>query len=65
VSGIITLDVGFGVDEYPICRRPLGPRPAGALRALERARDNRTLAARLLGVSRRTFYNRLREHGLD
>ena len=37
----------------------------GALvEALERARDNRTLAARLMGISRRTFYNRLREHGI-
>ncbi|RKI44634.1 hypothetical protein D7X55_38260, partial [Corallococcus sp. AB049A] len=26
--------------------------------------DNRTLAARLLGVSRRTLYNKLEEHGL-
>ncbi|HEY3594319.1 MAG TPA: sigma-54 dependent transcriptional regulator [Polyangiaceae bacterium] len=34
------------------------------VQALEKARDNRTLAARLLGVSRRTLYNRLREHGL-
>ncbi|MDC0713470.1 sigma-54 dependent transcriptional regulator [Stigmatella sp. ncwal1] len=34
------------------------------LDALQRARDNRTLAARLLGVSRRTLYNKLEEHGL-
>lgn len=32
--------------------------------ALRRAGDNRTQAARLLGVSRRTLYNKLREHGL-
>ncbi|MFB1479449.1 sigma-54-dependent transcriptional regulator [Corallococcus sp. RDP092CA] len=32
--------------------------------ALKRAGDNRTLAARLLGVSRRTLYNKLEEHGL-
>jgi two-component system response regulator AtoC len=32
--------------------------------ALQRARGNRTLAARLLGVSRRTLYNKLEEHGL-
>jgi two-component system response regulator AtoC len=32
--------------------------------ALERARGNRTLAARLLGVSRRTLYNKLDEYGL-
>jgi len=36
-----------------------------ALRAaLQRAGDNRTLAARLLGISRRTLYNKLEEHGL-
>ncbi len=34
------------------------------LDALERAGDNRTLAARLLGISRRTLYNKLEEHGL-
>jgi two-component system, NtrC family, response regulator AtoC len=32
--------------------------------ALVRARNNRTLAARLLGVSRRTLYTKLEEHGL-
>ena len=32
--------------------------------ALARAGHNRTLAARLLGVSRRTLYNKLEEHGL-
>nr|WP_217911750.1 sigma-54 dependent transcriptional regulator [Myxococcus sp. AM011] len=32
--------------------------------ALRRAGDNRTLAARLLGISRRTLYNKLEEHGL-
>ena len=37
----------------------------GALeKALASARNNRTLAARLLGVSRRTLYNKLEEHGL-
>ena len=36
-----------------------------ALRAaLERAKNNRTLAARLLGISRRTLYNKLDEHGI-
>ncbi len=32
--------------------------------ALERAGNNRTVAARLLGVSRRTLYNKLEEFGL-
>ncbi len=32
--------------------------------ALREAKDNRTAAARLLGISRRTFYNKLEEHGL-
>jgi two-component system response regulator AtoC len=32
--------------------------------ALTRAGNNRTLAARLLGVSRRTLYTKLEEHRL-
>jgi DNA-binding NtrC family response regulator len=35
------------------------------LDALARAKNNRSLAARLLDVSRRTLYNKLREHGLE
>jgi DNA-binding NtrC family response regulator len=34
-------------------------------RALKHAGNNRTLAARLLDVSRRTLYNKLKEHGLE
>jgi two-component system response regulator AtoC len=34
------------------------------LKALSCTRGNRTLAARMLGVSRRTFYTKLDEHGL-
>lgn len=33
-------------------------------KALAKANGNRTLAARILGVSRRTLYNKLSEHGL-
>ena len=33
--------------------------------ALARAGDNRSLAARLLGISRRTLYTKLAEHGLS
>ena len=32
--------------------------------ALKRAGDNLILAARLLGISRRTLYNKLEEYGL-
>jgi DNA-binding NtrC family response regulator len=35
------------------------------LKALSRAGNNRTRAARLLDVSRRTLYNKLKEHGLE
>jgi transcriptional regulator with PAS, ATPase and Fis domain len=35
------------------------------VKALAQAGNNRTRAARLLAVSRRTLYNKLREHGLE
>ena len=35
------------------------------LEALKRSGDNRTTAARILGISRRTLYNKLEEHGID
>ena len=35
------------------------------LKALRSSGNNRTVAARILAVSRRTLYNKLREHGLD
>ena len=34
------------------------------LQALERARGNKSLAARLLGLTRRTLYSRMERHGL-
>ncbi|MEO8796524.1 MAG: sigma-54 dependent transcriptional regulator [Polyangiaceae bacterium] len=38
---------------------------AALVQALGRAKNNRTLAARLLNISRRTLYNKLREHGIE
>jgi two-component system response regulator AtoC len=35
------------------------------LKALQYAGGNRALAARMLGVSRRTLYTKLEEHGID
>jgi two-component system response regulator AtoC len=35
------------------------------LQALKQSGNNRTDAARILGVSRRTLYNKLRDHGVD
>jgi len=34
-------------------------------KALDRAQGNRTVAARLLGISRRALYYKLEEHGLE
>jgi two-component system response regulator AtoC len=33
-------------------------------RALDRAKGNRTVAARILGINRRTLYNKIVEYGL-
>jgi DNA-binding NtrC family response regulator len=55
---------GTGDDGSLPARRREVEREA-LVQALARAGDNRTLAARLLDVSRRTLYNKLREHGLE
>jgi DNA-binding NtrC family response regulator len=51
-------------DERPLDAQRRETEKGALLHALARAKDNRTLAARLLGVSRRTLYNKLREHAL-
>jgi two-component system response regulator AtoC len=38
---------------------------AALIEALEKSNDNRTVAARILGISRRTLSNKLAEHGRD
>jgi two-component system response regulator AtoC len=54
---------GAGVSTLEVQRRQLDKE---ALRdALQRTRGNRTKAAKLLGVSRRTLYNMLDEYGLS
>jgi DNA-binding NtrC family response regulator len=35
------------------------------LKALERAKGNRTQAARLLGIGRRTLYSKLEEYSIE
>ena len=55
---------GRAPDDRPLDAQRRDAEKEALLHALSRAKDNRTLAARLLGVSRRTLYNKLREHAL-
>jgi two-component system, NtrC family, response regulator AtoC len=50
--------------EYALAPQVRKAERTAILRALQKARGNRALAARLLGVVRRTLYNKLEEHGL-
>jgi two-component system response regulator AtoC len=67
----------FATQPTQVTKNGEGPAPDGLLgrerreaerrallSALERAHGNRTLAARALGVSRRTLYNLLEDHGV-
>jgi two-component system response regulator AtoC len=59
-GGAVASPAGPGLEE----RRAQVEREA-LLEALKKSNDNRTQAARILGISRRTLYNKLSEHGLE
>jgi len=59
-----TGDAGPG-DDPSLAAHVRAAERAALVKALARAKDNKTLAARLLGVSRRTLYNKLAEHELE
>ncbi len=52
-------------DVKPLDQEILAAERSALLRALEAAKGNRTVAARMLGVSRSTFYAKLAEHGIE
>jgi two-component system response regulator AtoC len=59
------LEGGFAVPEIPEGGLSLEAlEKALLLQALEKARGNKSRAARLLGLTRRTLYSRLEKHGL-
>jgi two-component system response regulator AtoC len=59
------LDIGFAVPEIPDGGLSLEAlEKALLLQALEKARGNKSRAARLLGLTRRTLYSRMEKHGL-
>jgi two-component system response regulator AtoC len=62
-SSTTPADASAGDASLDMSRR--GAEREAVRKALERAGGNRTQAARLLGVSRRTLYNKLAEHALD
>jgi two-component system response regulator AtoC len=64
VSGVVAVDPSQPGDHTLDGTRRDAER-AALRNALERAGGNRTQAARILGVSRRTFYNKLAELGLE
>jgi len=53
------------VEEAEAMPAPADLTPQDLLRALEQAGGKKARAARLLGVSRSTFYRRMEEFGLD
>jgi two-component system, NtrC family, response regulator AtoC len=62
-DGTSGVDLAGSVDLSLETQRRKGERET-LTAALARSRNNRTLAARLLGISRRTLYTKLEEHGL-
>ena len=57
-------EVDFGVSVFELDEVVRRAERRALEKALRKSGGNRTIAARILGVSRRTLYNKLEEHGL-
>lgn len=61
----LELDAKESPVSFPFALKDTGVEKERILRALQQARGNKKLAAKMLGIGRTTLYNKINEYGLD